>query len=253
MYRHYKHLYKMFLWVLPIWCFCFDSIAVIPVGQTVSDNPLLYEYTANVAMPAHPTVQTLCQAGTYLLRCGSNQLGFNWLKSATFSTPTSVDPNATTTTKNYYDGVTTAQARYEQMRAFFNGNAALQYHDGTNIVTATPDDVHNDRYLMLSKKCNPFDSNQKAICATCPNNANVMASTVVIDSTNNTTSAWRVYTFADCYFDEFQDSTGTYIYVANTVNFDNPDAPAEKCYYSPSPLPVVSFGAIDFTTFSAIP
>lgn len=225
----HNHFFMLFFGALTV-CSVNQSAMAVGGGTPAVFNPSDYVFTSLVAEPAHAVVDTICHEGTYLVKCGGKKLGFNWLRSATFTNPT--DPNSTLTTRNYYNGVTNKLDRLEQMRGFFNGNSSLLYSNGSQILTASPEDVANDRYTVLTNMCNRFDPSKQAECSPCPNNAKVKPSTVVLDSQNNTHTAWKVRTFADCYIDEFQDSTGNYVYIADNATFENPDTTAENCYYT---------------------
>ena len=44
---------------------------------------------------------------------------------------------------------------------------------------------------------------------------------------------WNVHTIADCYMNEFEDSTGSYVYVPNNITHPENAADAKlTCYYS---------------------
>lgn len=171
------------------------------------------------------TTKTVCPRGQYVYKCGNYRVGFNWLKGAGFpelQTISSGPTNGYTTTKNYYVGDTTLEL-FEQMRNFFNGTNAVLFVNGDSVSSVSP---VADRELILNYLCHPATST--ITCALCPNNANVPATTVELDDDNKTIEGtWDFYTFADCYMDEFEDSTGSFYYTAESGS----NAKA-KCYYT---------------------
>ncbi|MBR0212467.1 MAG: hypothetical protein IJQ55_02565 [Alphaproteobacteria bacterium] len=177
--------------------------------------------------------KTLCEEGTYLEKCGNQTIGFNWLKS--------IDINDTPT-RNYYDAAATISKKYEKMREVFSstGNVGATFKDSSNQTTqASHAEVVDDRNRILNYFCSDLDD---VHCAPCPNNGKVDAS-IAYTNTNSTdvTStvnvfSWNIRTFADCYMDEFEDSTGTYVYQNGTSE------DAERCYYGQSGFPRIFLG-----------
>ena len=163
----------------------------------------------------------ICAKGTYVDKCGNDEIGFNWLR------PLYIDGVAT---RNYYEAANTQSKRYEKMREVFsntNPQIGVTFKESNQISTASYEQVRDDRNKILNYFCSDLDAIR---CKSCPNNAKVEASTVSVttvstDVTNNTiVSGWNIRTFADCYLDEFEDTTGTYVYQNGTDN-------AEKCYF----------------------
>lgn len=206
-------------------------------GQSIDyNNSVVREHLESSAMAARgaSAVSTIsiCPRGQYVAACGNYNVGFNWLKSSTLP-----DPNQSSgsriqykETRNYYIS-DDALDLFQQMRIFFgHENSSIGYLDGTNILYTA--DFQDDRETILNNLCHPSNSTVK--CLSCPNNADVVESSVQLDSNNLTISgSWDFYTFADCYMQEFEDTTGTYFYVPDSVSFsgavlDN----AEICYYT---------------------
>jgi len=182
----------------------------------------------------------ICDEGTYLYKCGNNTLGYKWITSAS-------------TENHSYDlttvSGTTASDYFEQMRGFFAGQLINQA-PGSN--PDTSENIKAKRDTFLVGTCNP--GTVSFTCETCPNNANIPASTVRLQKkcykqkfmyTNNTNNCndcpssdstfdydtcsqnvdcyyeltadnnWSVHTIADCYQNEFEDDTGTFEYIQN--------------------------------------
>lgn len=229
---------------------CCDNISVANMSESgsVSTATAIQQAieTARLSISANKTKEKLCPAGYYIAQCGNYRVGFNWLKNATFPTvDTAENPEegGTTTTitdittKNYYIYDDTIDL-FRQMRAFFGHEVAdvfytTEYGDDVNTAQiASQEDIKNDRELILSNVCHPAIFAHK--CEKCPNNASVPASYVFLDNENNSAIAgsWNFYTIADCYMDEFEDSTGTYFYVpGENINLSTVTSGA-KCYYS---------------------
>lgn len=187
-------------------------------------------------------IKTVCPRGQYVYKCGNYRVGFNWLKSAGFpelQTILSGSTNGYTTTKNYYVGDTTLEL-FEQMRNFFNGTNTVLSKNENSVSPVSP---VADRELILNYLCHPATST--ITCALCPNNANVPATTVELDDDNKTIEGtWDFHTFADCYMDEFEDSTGTYIYRLESTEGQQ----SAKCYYTntdPNALDALNGDEID--------
>lgn len=143
-------------------------------------------------------------------------------------------------TNNYY--TTDNQSDLlQQMRDFFAAkkNTSINYCEKvdqdnnkcTKINTINVEDYKSDRDTILNTVCNPFDSEMVITCATCPGSAKVGASTVEINTALKTTKSWTFHTIADCYMQDFTDSTGTFKYV-KPEQITNPNLPGEECYYS---------------------
>ncbi len=194
------------------------------INQTAKAIAILAA-SPSTAYRGEGTTKTVCPRGQYVYKCGNYRVGFNWLKGAGFpelQTISSGSTNGYTTTKNYYVGDTTLEL-FEQMRNFFNGTNAVLFVNGDSVSSVSP---VADRELILNYLCHPATST--ITCALCPNNANVPATTVELDDDNKTIEGtWDFYTFADCYMDEFEDSTGSFYYTAESGS----NAKA-KCYYT---------------------
>lgn len=168
----------------------------------------------------------------------------------------------TITTNNYYISDNTAEL-FEQMRNFFAGND-MKYcairEEKTSSCTATNNtSSKEDRDTILANVCDLSDSSTAVTCATCPNSAKVpdsvaavyipkitrsfpflqpiSSNTITLPESNKTktiselsatnSAEWvSFHTIADCYMDEFTDSTGTYKYVESDTN-----QTAKECYY----------------------
>ena len=178
------------------------------------------------------TTVSICPEGQYLYKCGNYRVGFNWLKSATFTVRDTSTPLFLTndSTKDYYVGDTTLDL-YEQMRTFFghNGHTSIAYKTASGISQATPNEYRIDRERILNNVCNPLNSSITITCARCPNDAKVQESSVQINEDEGLVvqGSWNVYTIADCYMKDFEDSTGSYYYVVpSTENI------SAECYYT---------------------
>jgi len=199
-------------------------------------------------------VQTICPSGQYVYKCGRYRIGFNWLKSASFpdsntSLVTTIGEttiplrNRYKSTKNYYVGTTSEL--FKQMQIFFNGSEGesilAKGDENDEILTISYTDYTKDRETILNYLCHP--SNTTVTCAACPNNADVPESSVELNGENLTISGtWNFHTFADCYMQEFEDSTGSYHYIDPSTE----DGKA-KCYYTntnPETLSVLNGDAI---------
>lgn len=180
------------------------------------------------------TTKELCPEGQYVYKCGNYKVGFNWLRG--IQKLNSEDDTTSASTANYY--ISTSQSELlDQMRDFFNPSTDSNYKSieyctsgtGKNCTRATRSQTDHltDRELILLSLCDPNESNMTVTCATCPNSANVPASSVdVTEDLNGAKSAsnWVFHTIADCYLKEFTDSTGTYEYRQNDT--------AQECYYT---------------------
>lgn len=176
----------------------------------------------------------ICAEGTYLKKCGNTEIGFNLLNPMYNST--------TRLTRNYYGATSNNDlSRYEQMRKVFTGTESVPYKDENNETQiASNVDVVSDRKTILDYFCDPFDDTIVKQCAPCPGGAKVASSYVT--SFLNSVEEWHINTLADCYLDEFQDSTGKYVYVPNNENFET--SSGAKCYYT---------GSATSRTFTATP
>lgn len=203
-----------------------NSFSQNNINQTAKAIAILAASPSPAAHHGEGIIKTVCPRGQYVYKCGNYRVGFNWLKSAGFpelQTISSGSTNGYTTTKNYYVGDTTLEL-FEQMRNFFNGTNTVLSKNENSVSPVSP---VADRELILNYLCHPATST--ITCALCPNNANVPATTVELDDDNKTIEeTWDFHTFADCYMDEFEDSTGTYIYRLGSTEGQQ----SAKCYYT---------------------
>lgn len=181
--------------------------------------------------------KVICAEGTYLKKCGNTEIGFNLLKPMYNSTNTRL-------TRNYYGATSNNDlSRYEQMRKVFTGTEPVPYKDENNETQiASNADVVRDRETILDYFCDPFDDTIVKQCAPCPGDAKVASSYIKTSPLNTSVEEWHINTLADCYLDEFQDSTGKYVYVPNNENFET--SSGAKCYYT---------GSTTSRTFTATP
>ena len=179
------------------------------------------------------TTEVLCGEGYYLSSCGMAILGTNWLhgmsKKGNIKTPDFYSYNT-----NSSDSI-----HMENLRKFFEGNETIVYTKklGNSYIEsqATPEEYKIVRNQILSNFCT--DANgilTSRECQRCPNNANVQASTVKQDSYDTGRllwDSWNVHTIADCYMKEFEDTSGSYVYVPNNIGTQTASA-GIACYYS---------------------
>ena len=195
---------------------------------------------------------TLCRAGYYVSKCGEHNVGINWLKGYPAS-ETAVMVNAATEQSTHVanGGAATRAARLNSLisgirnspnyydYAEINNLKNLRYFfsdAGHDIIYTTSSgtrqvaqyDAYKDiRNNLLTATCNPVQV--QIVCSQCPGIATVPASTVRItyDSGLLISNSWNFHTIADCYMQEFKDSTGIYEYVDNYQ-----DRNTQNCYYS---------------------
>lgn len=190
---------------------------------------------------------TLCRAGYYVSKCGDHTVGTYWLKgyvksAMTAASATSAQNQATTTTeragtlRTVVNGTTTTSDDYydysdsnnvENLRRFFAGEDKLIFTTFAGMRTAVQAAQYLDnRNGLLAATCDP--TQVQISCAKCPGVASVPASTVDItyDTAALVAGSWNFHTIADCYMQEFADSTGIFEYV-------NDDNDPQTCYYSP--------------------
>lgn len=180
----------------------------------------------------------ICAKGYYVAQCGRYRVGFNWLKNAKFPRASDSGTDVYETNNYYvYDDVIDL---FKQMRNFFDNSA----NPPTSIIGTTsynipvdPDnptyiDPQEDRELILNSLCHP--ALVQPVCKKCPDGGTTQdASTVTLDYEGlSVPGSWHIHTIADCYMDEFEDSTGTYVYLPPVSNIDPATAQAENCYYT---------------------
>ncbi len=201
------------------------------VVTVTSDNAKIAQYFA--VSSTSSSVKTICPQGYYLARCGAAiSLGTNWLKGMNI---TSSGVPVTTTDYYSYNSPASDMVHITNLRKFFGATERFTYtqktSQGYSSKIAQPSDYKRDKDLMLSYICTDSTGGLAGIeCEKCPGEASVAASTVNQDMTTNKLvwTSWKVHTIADCYMDEFSDDTGTYIYLPENIETENP-AP---CYYS---------------------
>ena len=214
-------------------------------GVTDQDIITLVQQSGFSESQEAASVITLCPDGQYVAACGNYRVGFNWLKSAKVPDGTTQTAGTTAshsinykTTGNYYISNDILDL-YEQMRIFFKKTedpiSILSIDEEGHIAPALYSQYSSDREAILNNVCHPRKYDRK--CVPCPNGANVPKSTVKLDSNNLVIQgSWDFHTFADCYMQKFEDTTGTYFYVPDNVNFDiaDLDSPTTvaQCYYT---------------------
>lgn len=182
----------------------------------------------------------LCPKGQYVYSCGKYIIGYNWLTSVTLTDLKGVKH----TIDNYNVGNNTLE-KMNQMRGFF-GNQMINYERGcvTDSDSGTYSceqkgnkDASEDRDLILGLACNPFISGEDVKCAVCPDGGTVEKSSVQIDNYNPSSlllirNSWNFHTIADCYVSEFEDNSGSFIYVPEASDLSTKQG--TQCYYSKS-------------------
>ena len=170
--------------------------------------------------------------GYYVAACNNYRVGFNWLKSAKVPDLEQSSPDSYQivyhTTGDYYGNDDDMITLLKKMRIFFG------HYQDLSLINTPENTLSKDRESILNNICNPNDSNTEIYCAKCPNDAKIPLSSVKLDSNHSVISgSWKFYTIADCYMDTFEDSTGTYFYVPDSMNLDEVNAgQAQKCYYA---------------------
>ncbi|MBO7644778.1 MAG: hypothetical protein J6S57_00545 [Alphaproteobacteria bacterium] len=173
------------------------------------------------------SIFTICKKNYYIAKCGSSTIGTNLLKG--FSCEYCDDA------VNYYDY--SEQNNIENLRKFFNscpaesvGPQYLSYENYDGQSSLTSNDVFcNQRTAFLQNICMPPSdiSSEFFTCLPCPDNGVTdTASTMKLVYEENRFVWETFHTFVDCYKNDFEDSTGKYVYVNNT-NYQ-----PEKCYYT---------------------
>lgn len=215
------------------------SISIAVTDPTIRDQVRTSQFSSSTT--AASTIE-ICPKGQYVAACGNYRIGFNWLKSAKLPNPDQSSATASETasevvykeTRNYYvsDNI---MDLYNQMRIFFgNTTTSMEYLDNDGVVQIT-NNFQEDREAILNNLCHPSTVEPK--CKPCPNNANIAPSTVSLDGDLLTIQySWEFHTFADCYIQEFEDTTGTYFYVPDDINFDiaslDSSTTVAQCYYT---------------------
>ena len=172
----------------------------------------------------------LCPAGYYVSKCGNFSVGYNWLKSAYV--------NASQT--HNYATSTDPATRFDHMRRFFRGQFLPAYTDETKTST-NQIKSQEDRDAILGAVCNPNnvkkDSNFSYSCAPCPEAGTVGPSYVHTDYSASSLlipNSWKFHSIADCYVSEFEDATGSFIYVPLNLATETVSDIGKSCYYGDS-------------------
>lgn len=150
----------------------------------------------------------------YLSQCGSTVIGTNMLKGF-------VGDDA----PDYYDYQDPAN-NLVNLRILFKRSSTdpIIYRDKDNVQHIVGYEEHRSRReKILLHACNPNET--EIICLPCPDGGKSFPSHVAIGTTTANISDWYTPTFADCYKDKLNDTTGTYRYVTS------PDS-TNRCYYN---------------------
>lgn len=181
--------------------------------------------------------QTVCPSGYYVSKCGSYEIGTNWLKGMNI-----ISNSETIKTTDYYSyNVPSADAiNIANLRKFFAAIEPITYYEenaGTNGTRVNPGDTTGykvDRDTILENFCiNETGNLLNTKCERCPNNAEIAGSTVTLISITDAIipTSWNIHTIADCYMKEFSDDTGTYVYIPENVVASDTEV-TSNCYYS---------------------
>ena len=216
--------------------------AVMVFGYNVNNAPaesvfddLYYPGTSYNKQLADKT--TLCPQGWYVYECNNLVVGYNWLKNYNF----------TYKKGNYYpmQNYLIGDNEYEiteQMRAFFSGSGQIKYPSDLDPDNDPDKVVKRDRDVLLGLLCNPLKNIVR--CRSCPPGGTVgesyVLSTEYEDEYANSSAAkktllirdsWNFHTIADCYMNEFEDSSGSYVFVPTGTDLNTVTSGAD-CYYS---------------------
>ena len=189
---------------------------------------------------------TLCRVGYYVSKCGDYNVGTNWLKgypesenavaiSAALEQSTTVSATRAGVRNSLISGIVNSPNYYDysginnlkNLRYFFSDDESdIIYTTSSGTRQVVQYDTYKTmRNNLLTATCNPVDV--QITCSQCPGIGTVPASSVDItyDSGLLVSGSWNFHTIADCYMQEFSDSTGIYEYVDNNNNTEN-------CYYA---------------------
>lgn len=181
--------------------------------------------------------QTVCPSGYYVSKCGSYEIGTNWLKGMNI-----ISDSTTITTNDYYsyDVPSANDINIANLRKFFAAIEPITYYEkaaGNNGTRVNPGDTtgyKTDRDTILKHFCiNETGTLLNTECERCPNNADVAGSTVTLVPTADAIVpiSWNIHTIADCYMREFSDDTGTYVYIPENIVASDTEV-SSNCYYS---------------------
>lgn len=229
-------LWKIFSVTMVFFCHTVpDSALAASAEPYIADDPkITSKLFSSTGTSKTTSSQRVCAVGYYLYSCGGVQLGTNWLKGMKKSYE-----DSTVTTPDYYSyGAEYSDAIHmENLRKFFAGQEPIIYtlkstHQSNQVLPATYTPYLNQ---ILSNFCTDDNGKLSVRCEICPNNATISKSTVRTDYDSGKIlwDSWNVHTIADCYMKEFEDDTGTYVYVSNAVSEQTSDK-AETCNYSPN-------------------
>ncbi len=215
-----------------------------PVKYIADDPKLTSEFfrSSDDARPQTATIR-LCRSGEYLAKCGSSApLGTNWLRGLDKKT---TDGKSVTTPDFYsYKESSSDSIHMDNLRKFFSGKGNIEYTKKVGSGSSTSysaTHVSANEYVkyrnqILSNFCTNSNGDvADIVCNTCPNNAMVAESTVQKDSYDSGKilwDSWNVHTIADCYMQEFNDDSGTYVYVDDRTESSSNTNEGMLCYYS---------------------
>lgn len=183
--------------------------------------------------------KTLCYSGKYLSACtvkkknGStvtNKIGTYWLKGLNrceFPGYYSYDADSENSS---YD-----ITNMTNLRLFFGGSGTITYTkpqcESNCTAQVSSGTYKKQAQELLTEFCTNYDGTLGTpVCSSCDSNATVAASTVQTDTYGSGKiflGTWNIHTIADCYMNEFQDNTGTYVYVPESADTADAKAP---CY-----------------------
>lgn len=219
-------------------------------------DPKIATYFTYEGDPDRETLSTvtLCPSGYYVSSCGMAVLGTNWLygmnKNKTLKTGTETQYPCKCDTANYFSysenySTDKEDENKENLRKFFAGKEIINYTAKIKVENSSnysyesksvmPVDYKKARNIILSNFCTNErgELTDDLKCEPCPNNAMIPASTVKRETyapRRVIYDTWNIHTIADCYMDEFSDTTGTYVYVSKSSDLST--GSGEKCYYS---------------------
>lgn len=216
-----------------------DYASNFTIITTPAEDPKIQSYfiSSSQLTGRKSNIMTICPSGYYLARCSSKTLGIQWLKGMSKLT-TSAD--TIVRTPDYYsydtDTVTADSTNMGNLRKFFAAKEAITYtpKNSSTQKTVNVTDYKEYKNQILSNYCtNETGELSNFECEKCPNGAMISTSTVQQDTEAPESllwDTWSVHTIADCYLQEFQDDTGSYVYVANNASRDKKNK--LNCYYN---------------------
>lgn len=208
---------------------------------------VVFNNASDANAEGYTQTHTLCRTGYYVSKCGTHNVGTYWLKgyqksNLTTSMLTALVQSAQTVstragtiqTRTVATGVVNSTDYYDysgtdnikNLRKFFAGTEPIVYTNFSGMrALAQPATYLEDRNGLLAAICDP--TQVQVGCTKCPGVAKIPESTVdmTYDSASIIASSWKFHTIADCYMQEFADSTGIFEYV------DDNNTP-QTCYYN---------------------